>query len=1032
MVIGSQCDALGESSKLSFLPDLAAELYEVLIDPHLGACEPALPRRHCGGLLLDPTHNAALNALHNAFAWANKDGALLFVAVLGHGMVKYGDFFFLSRDSSGTGDYRRDVFLSHALKHLLGDCGDLNGLIVWVDSCHSGVAAQQAATEWGQVGLGQAARRYELLSAADDRPAYRGDFTRALISTLRHGIAGAGETIDARDLREPLKMGAKAQRPQRVTIDGGQWAARGDQGLWLSRNHALYSAQDNTASVAAQARVGELTDYLQPTETLDALVAAAKVHDCVMLTGPRGTGKSTLAAALAQPSVTDGRVPDGFVNAIIFATPLSTMNTLSSALAGGLRRTVKGFSQAVNAFDERLDPAERESLPALERQVMGPLRLIKRRRPVRLVIDALDELPKATERALRKAVTDARVRRNGESGSAGVSFVLTARPGAAPLAGACRIAVTPPGDAAIGAYLRRREIPDDHIPALVDRAGGNWLHAYLLAEQAVRPGFDPGQLPVDLAPSLAELYTTELAAAGAEDRERWETQLRPVLAVCAVAGVGPVLPLPLAVAAAARLGGPNTPSRFRDSVVRLSGLIVRAKPGQPEEQVGIFHLSLRDDYLLKPDLGVQFTIDGPEAHGALAEALAELAPVQQHDPENPLHNYAMRAEAEHLWACGDTADVVKSLTWRPLERAVDEVERWQRWKARLDDRLKPEDPAVLTARSYLAYYTGTAGDPAAARDQYSNLLPLRRKVSGLTHRDTWSDLVALARFTGEAGDPVAARDQYSDLLPAIEKDYEPTDPLALLARANLAYFTGEAGDPIAARNQYARLLEIRQEVFEPTHPSIFTTRMNLAYFTGEAGEPLVARDAFAELLEILKHDSRPARSHTLTVRAHLARFTGEAGDPVGARDQFKALLPTLEEVWGPDHPDTLTARAHLARFIGEAGAPAEARDRFAVLVEIRKKVSKPRHPDTLCARANLARFTGEAGDPIAARNQLKALLPTMLKVLGDRHPDTLTARAHLARFTREPDRPGRRPQPVRRAARHHRGGRATQAPRSLC
>ena len=91
----------------------------------------------------------------------------------------------------------------------------------------------------------------------------------------------------------------------------------------------------------------------------------------------------------------------------------------------------------------------------------------------------------------------------------------------------------------IVAYLRRRGILDEHIPLLVKKADGNWLHAYLLAERAVRPGFDPGQLPIALHPSLAELYGTELLAVGAGDRDRWETQLRPVLAVCAAAGTGP-------------------------------------------------------------------------------------------------------------------------------------------------------------------------------------------------------------------------------------------------------------------------------------------------------------------------------------------------------------------------------------------------------------------------------------------------------------------------------------------------------------
>jgi hypothetical protein len=94
VVIGSQCDALGESGRLSFLPELATELYGVLIDPRLGACAPGLPDRPGGGLLLDPTHDEVLNALEEAFARADSDSATLLVAMLGHGMVQFGDSFF--------------------------------------------------------------------------------------------------------------------------------------------------------------------------------------------------------------------------------------------------------------------------------------------------------------------------------------------------------------------------------------------------------------------------------------------------------------------------------------------------------------------------------------------------------------------------------------------------------------------------------------------------------------------------------------------------------------------------------------------------------------------------------------------------------------------------------------------------------------------------------------------------------------------------------------------------------------------------
>ena len=127
------------------------------------------------------------------------------------------------------------------------------------------------------------------------------------------------------------------------------------------------------------------------------------------------------------------------------------------------------------------------------------------------MIDALDELPEATQQVLRRAVSDARPGGDGEPASAGVSFVLTARPGAPALPGACLISVAAPGDDVIGAYLRRRGISDEHITLLVKKADGNWLHAYLLAEQAVRPGFDPGQLPVGLHPSLAKSYARQVS-----------------------------------------------------------------------------------------------------------------------------------------------------------------------------------------------------------------------------------------------------------------------------------------------------------------------------------------------------------------------------------------------------------------------------------------------------------------------------------------------------------------------------------------
>ena len=48
--------------------------------------------------------------------------------------------------------------------------------------------------------------------------------------------------------------------------------------------------------------------------------------------------------------------------------------------------------------------------------------------------------------------------------------------------------------------------------------------------------------------------------------------------------------------------------------------------------------------------------------------------------------------------------------------------------------LGPEHPDTLTARASLARWTGQAGDPAAARDQFAELLPVRERVSAPSTR----------------------------------------------------------------------------------------------------------------------------------------------------------------------------------------------------------------------------------------------------------------------------------------------------------
>ncbi|HEX5144412.1 MAG TPA: tetratricopeptide repeat protein [Mycobacterium sp.] len=820
LVVASQCAV---AAPLGFLPAVAEQLADVLTDPRLGDCASAL---ESGPLLVDAPRTETVAALKQAFRAADEAGSTLVLAMIGHGVAVDEDFFFLPYDGRGRGDADEDVYLSYLLKNELRSAANLDGLLVLLDTCHAGVGAAQAAG-WREVGLGRHQRRYELLTASADRPAYGGIVTRTLIEVVRRGIPSAGTTIDSRHLRDPLMAAAGDQRPQRVTHDGGAWAQAGDEGLFWAHNaaHDLTAGGANSLGTVRD-RIIELTGYLQPTPVLADLVTAATTAPRVALVGPRGSGKSTLAAALARPEATRGQVPDQFVQAIAFATRATTLADLAATLAAQLGETVPGFADASHRYRRRLTVEERQSLDALQQHVIGPLTLIQPALVVRLVIDALDELPAATRSSMLHALGAA---------DAGLRVVVTARPDAPRPASSHTVTTEQASNDTIAAYLRDRGVAEEHRPALVRQAEGNWLHARLLADRALRPGFDPTALSSDFPLTLVALYDDELLAAGAGDPDIWQSQLRPVLGVLAVTGAGPVLPLPLLTAASRRLHGPATTTQVHDMLVRLSGLVVRTRPGQLAEHVGLFHPSLADDYLQHLGEG-QFIIDPVEHHAALVQAINDLAPVQHHDLTDPVHRYALRAEARHRWhATHDSAAVIESLTQRSAGSAVDEQEMWQPWPTILATALGPEHSDTLTVRAELAYWTGKAGDAAAARDAYAALLPARVRVSGPEHPDTLAARDNLAYWTGSAGDPVAARDAYAELLPVLVRILGPEHPDTLATRDNLAYWTGSAGDPVAARDAYAELLPVLVRILGPEHPDTLTTRNNLANWTGKAG-----------------------------------------------------------------------------------------------------------------------------------------------------------------------------------------------------
>jgi NACHT domain/Tetratricopeptide repeat/Caspase domain len=861
LVIGSQCAAL---PGLSFLPQVAQELAGVLCDPERGGCIPALPNR---ALLVDPTVEEADQAIEAAMASASVAADTLLLAFVGHGEHVGDNFYLLPTDAAWPPDSRRAVLLATRIQELLARHSGLDGLVLLVDACHSGLGALEAAEDWPHT-IAQAGGRFEMLTSADDREAADGCFTTTLTELLQLGEPSRGESLRCADAKELVQQACGKQVATWLAFDGRRFTRQGDAGLWLGRNRARRAGLAPLAGTPAWGQVEQLTAWFERTPQLDQLYDRARQARCVALVGPAGQGKSTLAAALARSELADDLLPPRFLHALVFATPATLEADLAAELAGQLALTVDGFQAAASAFKTQTPAEVLAGLGPLE-QLLGTLTLLATTRPVRLAIDGLDQLTRQAappvDVALRTLAGDPQLGH--------VRLLVTARPDATLPPGAVPLELDRVDREHLERYLRRRGVPEPLVTPVSQQAEGNWLVARLLADLAAEGDLPAGQLPA----GLQDAYRQELRRAGSHDPDRWAQQLRPVLAVLAAAGAGPVLPMALLCAAGDRLGGPGEPARVRDVLVQLRGLVVRGGPGTPQEQLGVFHTTFADYLLTDPEVG----IDASVAHGALADAIDQLAPASGHDPSDPLHRYAAAAQAEHLWAAGRQQQVVATLRARVSHIPAANLARWTAWQLRIQEALGADHPSTLAARHDVAYWSGQSGDAARALRLHLELVADQERVLGTDHPSTLATRHEVATWTGATGDAARALRLHLELLGDKERVLGTDHPSTLNTRHEVAHWIGQTGDRAGALRLHLELLADRERVLDTDHPS------------------------------------------TLATRHSVAHWTGQTGDGAGALRLHRDVLADKERVLGTDHPDTLATRNQVAYWTRQTGEAAE-------------------------------------------------------------------------------------------------------------
>jgi hypothetical protein len=269
LVIASQCEGL---NLLSFLPDAASDVASALLDPAVGGCVPALPERP---FLVDPTVDQLDDAITEAFARASEDEATLFLALVGHGEYTADDFYFLTKDTKLPPSSRTAFMLAQRVRELLGEHSMLDGLVLLLDTCHAGIAAQQAAGRWISI-VSQAGRRFEVLTASDERTAANGCFSRKLVQVLRSGHPKLGERLRCPDMKTVLSSLCPMQTAVHLAFDGRRVIEAGDEGLWLAMNSSEVWRGSAAADNPAAAEIDRLTRDYEPPHQLASVVSLAQ------------------------------------------------------------------------------------------------------------------------------------------------------------------------------------------------------------------------------------------------------------------------------------------------------------------------------------------------------------------------------------------------------------------------------------------------------------------------------------------------------------------------------------------------------------------------------------------------------------------------------------------------------------------------------------------------------------------------------------------------------------------------------------
>jgi len=188
----------------------------------------------------------------------------------------------------------------------------------------------------------------------------------------------------------------------------------------------------------------------------------------------------------------------------------------------------------------------------------------------------------------------------------------------------------------------------------------------------------------------------------------------------------------------------------------------------------------------------------------------------------------------------------------------------------------------------------------------------------------------------------------------------PGDHDVLFSRHELAWIAACRGDWATAESGYREALDDSDRILGPDDPRTLLTRHEFAWAIANQERSRLgeAREIFDAVLSDRRRVLGAEHPRTLTTLHELAWISAQEGQWEQAETAYRELLVLRVRILGEDHPDTMVIRHELAWIAARRGRTAEAESRYADVLDQRRRILGEEHPDTLAthrAREELRR-----------------------------------------------------------------------------